>query len=234
MGYGPVRAVPFLITMPSMTPAEVALAQRAAAGDVEARNEIIVSMLPWIYTHAYKFQATTGLNPDDLAQAAVLKIIQGFHSYNPARGLKPITYFGKCILHAMVAEICTDRTIRKPTSADTGEETKAAGEKTRWVLSLQMPLPGTEHKELGDTIPNAQDRDAGDGADVRADVKLMRLAIAKLDRRMREVLESRLRGEKLKQIGERLGITRERVRQIENDAKEKIRIFMVGKRRQSA
>ncbi len=220
--------------MPSMTPAEVALAQRAAVGDVEARNEIIVSMLPWIYTHAYKFQITTGLNPDDLAQAAVLRIIQSFHGYDPARGAKPITYFGKAILHAMSEELCTDRTIRKPTSADTAPHTKEAGEKTRWVLSLQMPIPGTDHEELGDTIADAQIIEAGDVADLRADVKLIRVALRTLEPRQQEVVESRMRGEKLKTIGERLGVTRERIRQIENDAKEKIRIFMVGKRRQSA
>jgi RNA polymerase primary sigma factor len=89
-------------------------------------------------------------------------------------------------------------------------------------------LPGAEGRELGDTL----EQDAVPPADEEllrgALVSQLRAALDDLDPKEREIMSLRFgleddEAKTLRQIGERFGISRERVRQIEFRAKEKLR-----------
>jgi RNA polymerase sigma-32 factor len=99
-------------------------------------------------------------------------------------------------------------------------------------LSLNAPLidddsgSGAQRMDfIPDTAP-LQDEVVGDGIDSDRRVKWLRAAFAVLsDREMRILRERRLNEEQatLEALGDRLGISKERVRQIENRALEKLK-----------
>jgi RNA polymerase sigma factor (sigma-70 family) len=95
-------------------------------------------------------------------------------------------------------------------------------------ISTHVPVAGTDDLWLEDTLeaPADEDPDAGhDGAALR---RTLSDVLPSLDDRAREVIDARfgLSGEpaaSLAQIGARLGVSRERVRQIERRALEQLR-----------
>jgi RNA polymerase primary sigma factor len=99
----------------------------------------------------------------------------------------------------------------------------------RAVTSLDKPLGDDNAGTLGELVP-----DEATGPEEELDVNLreqaLRKALADLDERQREVLKLRygLDGDRdptsLEEIGRRLGLTRERVRQIETAALEKLAV----------
>jgi RNA polymerase primary sigma factor len=99
----------------------------------------------------------------------------------------------------------------------------------RAVTSLDRPLGAENEGTLGDLLPSE-----GTGPEEEFDVSLrertLRKALEQLPDREREVLKMRygLDGDaaptSLEEIGRRLGLTRERVRQIERDALERLAV----------
>jgi RNA polymerase primary sigma factor len=97
-------------------------------------------------------------------------------------------------------------------------------------VSLSDPITrGDEAPELGELIEQASEPPAEEALIHRRLHARVRHALAELDEREREVLELRFgldrEGEPrtLQEIGELLGLTRERIRQIESRAKDKLR-----------
>jgi RNA polymerase primary sigma factor len=124
---------------------------------------------------------------------------------------------------------------RNPTLDEIGKETDLRPDQVEWLmmvggdeLSLSTAVGEDGNLELGDTLE--QD------SILPIDVELIRdsfrsqiqAIVGELDEKEREVLRMRfgLDGEEpqtLQEIGEKLGLSRERIRQIESKAKEKIR-----------
>lgn len=111
----------------------------------------------------------------------------------------------------------------------------AMGITIRKAMSILAVLKSSSQKELVDedgesflyTFPDERNSSAQDCVQTLEAHEKLREAVAKLPSREREVLELRFglkdgRTWKLKEIGKYLGITRERVRQIEEQAKEKL------------
>lgn len=98
-------------------------------------------------------------------------------------------------------------------------------------VSLNDPVGSREDEapEVGDTIEQAAVPAAEDALIRRRLHDRVRHALGELDEREREVLELRFgldrdgEGRTLQEVGERLGLTRERIRQIEVRAKNKVR-----------
>jgi RNA polymerase primary sigma factor len=97
------------------------------------------------------------------------------------------------------------------------------------TVSINSPRnDGDDSGEIGDNIPDTNARGAGEEAaasDLRENLAPM---FHRLDAREREILERRfgmsnLEEETLEQVGRRFGITRERVRQIQKIALQKLR-----------
>ncbi|MDO8534441.1 MAG: sigma-70 family RNA polymerase sigma factor [Xanthobacteraceae bacterium] len=124
---------------------------------------------------------------------------------------------------------------REPTAQDLADRLKIPVHKVRLLLdaqktpySLEMKIGEDESTELGDVLPDTSIRNPEDTAidsDVANEVER---ALAPLSDREREVLRLRFglgtdREYTLEEIGQRLSVTRERIRQIESRALEKLR-----------
>ncbi len=124
---------------------------------------------------------------------------------------------------------------REPTAQDLADRLKIPVDKVRLLLdaqktpySLEMKIGEDDSTELGDVIPDTSIRNPEDTAidsDVANEVKR---AMAPLSDREREVLSLRYglgtdREYTLEEIGRRLSVTRERIRQIESRALQKLR-----------
>jgi RNA polymerase primary sigma factor len=96
------------------------------------------------------------------------------------------------------------------------------------IVSTHTPLAGTESLTLDDALADETLEDPGDRLDGRVVERAMRDVLDELEPRERAVLESRFGlGDEpvqtLQVIGQRLGLSRERVRQIEARALERLR-----------
>jgi RNA polymerase primary sigma factor len=125
---------------------------------------------------------------------------------------------------------------RPPTDQEVAKQTRLSVTQVREVrkapravTSLDKPLGNENTGTLGDLVP-----DEGTGPEEELDVSLreqaLRSALAELDDRQQEVLKLRygLDGDEnptsLEEIGRRMGLTRERVRQIETAALERLAV----------
>jgi RNA polymerase primary sigma factor len=124
---------------------------------------------------------------------------------------------------------------RDPTVEELGREMRIEEEQLERLLeqkqrpvSLDMPLPGTDSKVFEDTLPDPAVVEPSEGLDqVRLERDLEGL-IDGLAAREQSILRMRfgIRGQDahtLQEIGEKLGLSRERVRQIEAGALAKLR-----------
>ena len=103
-------------------------------------------------------------------------------------------------------------------------------------VSLDQPVPNTEDTRLLDVLPDTDPESNPETA--TADDEFRRFAKEKvaefaeqLDGKDKEIFEQRLLSEDpvtLQQIGEKFGISRERVRQIENRLKKRFKDFLKG------
>lgn len=124
---------------------------------------------------------------------------------------------------------------RDPTAAELGQELSVTEDQIEKLfelkqkpVSFEMKLPGTESKLLQDTIADESVAEPTDGLDQgRLERELERL-IATLPGREQSILRMRfgIRGDDdhtLQEIGQKLGLSRERVRQIEAGALARLR-----------
>ena len=121
---------------------------------------------------------------------------------------------------------------RKPTVEEISAKTAISVEKVKLVDARAWHTSLDEHpKDSEDTAPIqflADEREAGlatfqRGHDLSVLESVVATVLKELPEREREILMRRKRGEKLEAIGITLGITRERVRQLENKALRTIR-----------
>jgi RNA polymerase primary sigma factor len=124
---------------------------------------------------------------------------------------------------------------RQPTEAEIAEDLdvspkvlKRAMDAMKPIASLQATTPGTEDRTLEDVLEDPQVADPSDA--IEHDQKWDRVAreLSELEPRERRVLELRFGfgdepGLTLQEIGNRMGLSRERVRQIEQRALERLR-----------
>lgn len=101
------------------------------------------------------------------------------------------------------------------------------------VSSIDMPIAGDSEKTLGETLADANAHDPADEVqeeDIRTNIDLW---LDQLPEKQREVLARRfgLRGHEvatLEEVGEEIGLTRERVRQIQVDGLKRLRDLLEG------
>jgi RNA polymerase primary sigma factor len=126
---------------------------------------------------------------------------------------------------------------RAPTSEELARRARLSGRKVRDLLdaarrtySLEMPI--SETTELGDVLEDTQVAPPDAGVLVEDQARQIERALATLSDKQRQVLRLRFGlgdGEHtLEEIGRRLGVTRERIRQIETAALRKLRQPLAG------
>lgn len=212
---------------------EAKLCRRMRKGDAEAREQLFFSVAPWaiclVRNMAKKLHTKAGIHTlfEDLVQQAMLGVLEAVERFDPKKGrLMTITYWyvGKQCKRYLLE----DRMIRIPV-CELGRCIKQgiASEKYPEV----MLAGGGCRTVQGDCSLENQSIDRSMNlSDLREQLShdqfLLQKIVEKMEaltERQRYVVEQRImRGRTLKEIGNDLGVTRERVRQIEQIALSKI------------
>jgi RNA polymerase primary sigma factor len=211
--------------------------------DPAARAELVGRLMPVVRRWARRY-AGRGLSFDDLAQDAVLGVLRATASYDPDRGpfLAWAKLWARQALQQAVAE--RSRPFRLPTHVLWDmHELKQARERllreTRAEPGLQelADMLGWGVDRVGDVLRAERAEAAEDGMDMLEDPVAenefdavldtvagaqMTPLLLRLTERERDVLAARGRGESLRTIGRALGLSGERVRAIEQQARAKI------------
>jgi RNA polymerase primary sigma factor len=123
---------------------------------------------------------------------------------------------------------------REPRPDEIADELEMTTEEVREILrmaqhpvSLEKPIGEEEDSSLGDFVPDEQAESPYDTAQVQLRRDDIKRALVALPERERQVIELRfgLRGEQpctLEEVGKAFGVTRERIRQIENNTLKKL------------
>jgi RNA polymerase primary sigma factor len=124
---------------------------------------------------------------------------------------------------------------REPEPAEIAEELKITVREVRDILrvaqmpiSLEKPVGDDEESELGDFVADDRTEEPFDTATERLQREDIQKALDVLPERERQVIELRygLRGHEpltLEEVGRAFGVTRERIRQIENNTLKKLK-----------
>jgi RNA polymerase primary sigma factor len=123
---------------------------------------------------------------------------------------------------------------REPFPAEIAEELELGTDEVREILrmsqlpiSLEKPIGEDEDSSLGDFVPDEQAESPFDTASLSLRREDVELALSALPERERKVIELRfgLDGSQpctLEEVGREFGVTRERIRQIENNTLKKL------------
>jgi RNA polymerase primary sigma factor len=237
---------------------EVDLATRAQAGDQEALDELIVSNLRYVVSVARRYLGY-GLSLADLINEGDIGLIQAAHRFDPARGVKFITYavwwIRQVITHALAEQggvvalpVRQLEKLRKVVEGYRRYTQQIGAEPSIEELAAELDLPVNEVESIlhvyrhfsldapigeeGETsfldlLPSAIDT-SGEEAYINATlIDEIRELVDQLPAREQQILRLRFGMDDdpktLEEIGGMLGLTRERVRQIEKQAKDRLR-----------
>jgi RNA polymerase sigma factor (sigma-70 family) len=226
------------------------LIRKAQAGDIAARDRILLSNSGFRLRAAkrYRLRSTYCIfNTYDLAGEALLGEIEAIKRFDLSRDTAYLTYAGYWIHQAMQHAIRDGNDlIRRPqhirTLLSKASQLEALGKTDAEIDEALEITPALkvlmEHArkcscvhDKGDFMDDVAWGSDDDGAIDRSElIQAVREAIAGLSERSRLVIERRMRGDLLVVIGEDLGVTRERVRQIELAAERAIRNYVLRHR----
>jgi len=220
-------------------------AQAADRGDRRAKEKLITSNLRFVVSIAVKYQ-NLGLPLMDLINEGNMGLIRAVKKFDVGKGFKFISYARWWIRHYILKAIFEQSTsIKLPLKYATqlskrneGEETKAVQKlkKIYRPVSLDQKLSETDNS---DTILDLVDDSQYDLPDkIVLDKNLQEIineVMMKLKPIERDVIRRHfgLNGKKpltLKEIGEKYNLTKERIRQIEHTALDKLKYPMKKRR----
>jgi RNA polymerase sigma factor (sigma-70 family) len=166
---------------------------------------------------------------DDLFAAGCLGLLRAAKNFEPTRGFAFATYALWWVRHYVTREVeNVASTVRYPVHYQA--KCRAAGQSTRpTVHRLDLPIRGGDDETSTrlDVLPDEDAPLPDEDADARrAPARLAELMNrARLSPRQRFVLRMRAEhSETLGQVGKRIGLSRERIRQIERQAIMRLRV----------
>lgn len=187
----------------------------AKAGDLAARNRIVETNLRWIVGIAGRFSEQAGIptccEPDDLVQAGVFGVIRAIEKFDLARPVKFLTYATFWIKQSIRSHVRDHRFI------------------VRVPVYIQEECPdhaaitaNETRKHLGDhdvVLSRSDDIAAIDNAEeLEFQYRGIAVALGQLSAVQLTVIRRRTAGVALREIGEKLNLTRQRINQIETEA----------------
>lgn len=212
-------------------------------GDVLAGHKLVTSNLRFVIKIALDFRRRF-VRMADLVQEGNIGLIKAVEKFDPDRGVRFVTYAVWWIRAYMQKFIVSQRNLVRLGKAgfkrriflspgDVSEEAERLG---RNEVSLDQPISDssdslTTHQDMLEDpapLPDAQCEESESRQFLRD--KVFRVSLM-LDERERCILLHRLMADAddrwtLEQCGNRFGVSRERVRQIENQLKKKLEIFL--------
>ncbi len=203
---------------------ERALAVRAKGGDRGARDELVRRNLPLVVAFVRK-QALGGVRVEEVVQEGNLGLLRAVEKFDPEAGTRFATYAVWWVRAYVWKYLKGARSAVRPKS----------GTAARTDLSLDAPLGGDEGdgdatylEQLPDDAPTPDARyvAADSDANVRRALERVRGRLGGLGW---DIVQSRLRQEApdtLETIGQRWGVSRERVRQVELQTKRFLRRYL--------
>ena len=195
---------------------EIELAQRIKKGDHKALEKLTKANLRFVVSVAKQYQ-NQGLSLPDLINEGNLGLIKAAEKFDETRGFKFISYAVWWIRQSILQAIADQsRIIRLPLNQVN----------TRHI-SMDAPFIGDEESSLLDIIPN-YDAPSTDKSLVEESLRdEISRVLQVLDEREHKVIEAYFginqREMTLEEIGDKYGLTRERVRQIKEKAIRKLR-----------
>ena len=230
---------------------EKELGRRISDGDESARARLEEGNLRLVVSIA-KHYTGRGLPLMDLIQEGNIGLMHAAEKYDYTKDNRFSTYASWWIKEAITRAIDQQsREIRVPVhvaenikrvqkaEAEPGEIAKKLGDRTeeevknilsyiRNPVSLETPVGEDGEDSLGDFVEDRSETTPEDAMDVLVRKEEVQELLETLNDREKEVISLRFglgkdRTYTLEEIGESLGITRERVRQIESKAMEKLR-----------
>ena len=201
-------------------PDDLDVIRRAKAGDHAAQTALLKQHAGAIYRMAFRYVKTSPwADVEDLAQAGRLGFLRAVELFDEARGVKLMTYCSWHVRSYVEREAERAGVIRVPTPARRTMHLQEDKNRALSCLSIDN-WPKGEHYLAIDLPWPERKNEVWDEADRAA----IRQALGVLENRERTIIEARFfEGLTLKETGRRLGITRERVRQIQVDAIKKLR-----------
>jgi RNA polymerase primary sigma factor len=212
--------------LPRLTPEdERALAERIQTeADPDALRRLIEGNLRFVVSYAKRYRGL-GVPFIDLIHEGNLGLIEAARRFDPGRNVKFITYgvwwIRQAIGHALSMQM---RALSVP------DKLWYVASAIDVSLSDRVSIgQGLDGPELGDVLEQEGEPIAEDRLLHRAVSLCVRNALEELAAREREVVELRFGLDRdgdvrtLQEVGMLLNLSRERVRQIESDAKEKLR-----------
>ena len=207
--------------------------ERELAALEKERQELILSVHDWVWDcvntffHRYRLGRQ---DRDDLAQEAFKRVVMGAETYDPAKGA-PSTYFGWVAWDGMRkwmdvrGFIHVPRTSAKAGSASVREHAERV--KNASLLSLDYDY---EDSDQGPIVATSEDTRPFEFDEIER----LRAAMKHLPTRDRQILLDRMHGRSLHEIGADHGISKERVRQIQILALDKLRQRLLPDARREA
>lgn len=205
---------------------ELKLICKAQAGDEAAMLTLLAQHERFIYKVAIKTKAR-GLDVDDLLQVGRIAMIQSIRSFDPRFKAKLTTWAYRIIAQKCQCEAYSAGVIRLPQCARTIDPEAAA-----WAMQGGMSLDYEKQSSttndqpttLGALVPDRHDHVSEICAEEHR--RRVRRAVKKLPPREQDIVNRRLAGETLKQIGDSQGVVKERIRQLESNAWARLRAWL--------
>ena len=210
--------------MPQVRPDELAMIRAAQRGDVAAQNQLIERHMAFICS-----RTMLALRPsqqlEEYLSYGVEAFIRAISTYDPARAGSLLSYADIAIRRRVWRASWADRVIAVPVRAGVNSKDQFVERRARAMFV------GSIHPEPGDTDHGREPSDARDGERsslVVPQLSELRAHLATLGDRQLTVLMLRALDITLREIATLVGLTHERVRQIELEAQAQLRELMLG------
>jgi RNA polymerase sigma factor (sigma-70 family) len=212
---------------------EIALALAAQRGDRRALADLMLSLDGFLRYMASKYSPNESLI-DDYAQEGAIAVMNCLPFFVPREDARLTSFLRQPIYWRLIDFRCQDRAIALPGHNDRlFPETREKARVAATVLSLNVRVPGkpefkSEPAELWQLIIDTK---SCVDADQKERIEVLRAAVAELPDPHRRVIQRRIAGLTLEQIGRQFGVTRTRIDQIEGEAWNKLRATIKLKQR---
>ncbi len=202
------------------------LARLAKTGDPAAREELILGNIRFVVWAARRFQGL-GVSLEDLIGWGVLGLLRAVDEYDPDRGMSFPTYSVWWIRHFLHDGLRAARFVRLPAKAHLDRlQSRSLVPVLDETVSLDVEVfQGSARTRADELVATGAGPMSGLERDDRR--KALRAALDGLDPKERKVLRMRFGFDgdpmTLKAVGQVLGLSRERIRQIESKALGQLR-----------